>query len=124
MEEYDGITILATNLRQNIDDAFIRRIRFIINFPFPKQEYRLNIWKGIWPESLPLDTNIDLEFMAAQFELSGGNIRNIALTAAFNAANNGKAVNMKHLIHATKREFQKMGKICVSSDFGNYRDLV
>jgi SpoVK/Ycf46/Vps4 family AAA+-type ATPase len=124
MEEYDGITILATNLRQNIDEAFTRRIRFIIDFPFPKEEYRLGIWKGIWPKSTPLEANIDLEFMAAQFELSGGNIRNIALTAAFSAANNGKAVNMKHLIHAAKREFQKMGKICVSGDFGIYKDLV
>ncbi|NIV72278.1 MAG: AAA family ATPase, partial [Calditrichae bacterium] len=124
MEEYEGITILATNLRQNIDEAFTRRIRFIIEFPFPEKEYRERIWEGIWPKNTPVDADIDLDFMAQQFELTGGNIRNIALTSAFYAANNGRAVNMKHLILATKREFQKMGKLCEKADFGEHYQLL
>lgn len=124
MEEYEGITILATNLRKNIDEAFSRRIRFIIEFPLPEEEYRHRIWQGIWPKSMPLAPEIDLSFMSRQFKLAGGNIRNIALTAAFYAADNGKAVGMKHLILATKREYQKMAKLCMKSEFGEYYELL
>jgi len=124
MEEYTGITILATNLRQNIDEAFTRRIRFIIEFPFPNEEYRLRIWQGIWPEATPRAPDTDLPFMARQFELTGGNIRNTALAAAFFAASDGGVVNMKHLILATKREFQKMGKLSVKEDFGAYKNFI
>ena len=124
MEEYQGITILATNFRRNIDAAFTRRIRFIIEFPFPEEEHRLRIWQGIWPKGTPLGEEVDLAFMARQFKMAGGSIRNIALASAFNAANNGKAVDMKHLMHATKREFQKMGKLCVKAEFGEYYELL
>ena len=118
MEEYEGITILATNLRQNIDEAFVRRIRFIVEFPFPSEEYRLRIWQGIWPKETPLAPEIDLNFMALQFKLTGGNIRNIALAAAFLASENGQVVRMKHLLQATKREFHKMGKVVKAEEFG------
>ncbi len=124
MEEYEGITILATNLRKNIDEAFTRRIRFIIEFPLPEEEYRHRIWQGIWPKGTPLAPEVDLNFMSRQFKLAGGNIRNIALTAAFYAADNGKAVGMKHLILATKREYQKMAKLCMKSEFGEYYELL
>ena len=124
MEEYEGITILATNLRQNIDEAFVRRIRFIIEFPFPEQAYRERIWGGIWPKGTPLSGDIDRKFLARQFRLTGGNIRNIALTAAYYAAENGRIVTMAHLIKATKREFQKMGRICGKGEFGEYYSLV
>lgn len=124
MEEYEGITILASNLRKNIDEAFTRRIRFIIEFPFPEEEYRRRIWEGIWPREIRLEPGVDLNFMARQFELAGGNIRNIALTAAFFAADNGQAVGMKHLVLAAKREFQKMGKLCEKADFGEYYALL
>jgi SpoVK/Ycf46/Vps4 family AAA+-type ATPase len=117
MEEYEGITILATNLRQNIDEAFTRRIRFIIEFPFPEEEYRLRIWQGIWPKETPLAREVDLHFIARQFKLTGGNIRNIALAAAFLATENGQLVGMKHLLHATKREFQKMGRLVSEEEF-------
>jgi len=114
MEEYKGITILATNLKQNIDEAFTRRIRFIIDFPFPEASYRFRIWRGIWPKQTPIAAGVNLEFMARKFELTGGNIRNIALTAAFYAASDGLTVTMEHLTMATRREFQKMGKLsCV-----------
>jgi SpoVK/Ycf46/Vps4 family AAA+-type ATPase len=124
MEEYEGITILATNLRQNIDEAFTRRIRFIIDFPFPDEEYRLRIWQGVWPPQTPLESEVDLFFMARQFRLTGGSIRNIALTAAFLASGNGQIVGMKHLLLATKREFQKMGKVIREDEFGPYAPLV
>jgi len=117
MEEYEGITILATNLRQNLDDAFTRRIRFIIEFPFPNEDYRRRIWQGIWPKATPVAPEMDLNFMARQFKLSGGNIRNVALAAAFLAAENGQIVTMKHLMQATRREFQKMGKVVSESEF-------
>ncbi|MCI0391850.1 MAG: ATP-binding protein [Acidobacteria bacterium] len=124
MEEYEGITILATNLRQNIDEAFTRRIRFIIEFPFPDEEYRWHIWQGIWPSQTPLASEVDLHFMARQFKLTGGSIRNIALTAAFLASGNGQIVSMKHLLLATKREFQKMGRVIREDEFGPYAPFV
>ncbi|MBN1550698.1 ATP-binding protein, partial [bacterium] len=123
MEEYNGMSLLATNLRQNIDDAFIRRIRFIIEFPFPERSYRLEIWRKVWPDDTPLSDDIDFNFLANQFELSGGNIRNIALNATFIAAEKGSKVTMMHILYATKREFQKTGKVCLSEDFGKYKNI-
>lgn len=111
MEQYEGITILTTNLRQNLDDAFVRRMAFIIHFPFPDDESRRRIWNGIWPKAAPLAaSNEELEFLARQFKLSGGNIKNIALTASFLAAADGGEITMEQLFQATKREYQKMGK--------------
>ena len=124
MEEYDGIVILATNLRKNMDEAFVRRLAFTITFPFPKADDRLRIWQGIWPAETPLSPELDLDFMAQQFKLAGGNIKNIALAATFLAADNGQTVGMEHLTWATKQEFLKMGKAFVKSDFGPYYDLV
>ncbi len=117
MEEYEGITILTSNLRQNLDEAFTRRIRFIVEFPFPEPEYRLQIWQGIWPKKTPLAAELDLKLLAQKFKLAGGNIRNIALAAAFLAAEEGHCVSMKHLLQATKREFQKMGRLIGEKEF-------
>jgi AAA+ superfamily predicted ATPase len=117
MEEYEGLTLLTTNLRQNLDEAFTRRIRFIVEFPFPEADYRLQIWRRIWPKQTPLAADVDLEGMARQFKLAGGNIRNIALAAAFLAAENSQCVTMKHLLQATKREFQKMGRLIGEEEF-------
>jgi AAA+ superfamily predicted ATPase len=119
MEEYEGITILATNFRQNMDEAFVRRIRFIIEFPFPEEQYRLRIWQGIWPEETPLSGSVDLPFMATRFKLAGGSIRNIALAAAFLASSNGNTIDMKHLLNATRREFQKMGRLITEDEFSS-----
>jgi SpoVK/Ycf46/Vps4 family AAA+-type ATPase len=110
MEEYEGITVLATNFKQNIDEAFFRRIRFIIEFPFPNEEYRRRIWQKVFPIGTPMDLEIDFEFLARQYKLTGGNIRNVALTAAFYLADDGNKINMRLLSRATKREYQKMGK--------------
>jgi ATP-dependent 26S proteasome regulatory subunit len=120
MEEYEGIVILATNFRKNMDDAFVRRLHFSIDFPFPTAVDRLRIWAGIWPDETPRAPDVDLEFMAKRCEISGGNIRNISLAAAFFAADDGEAVNMNHLMRATKREYQKIGKIASETEFDQY----
>jgi Cdc6-like AAA superfamily ATPase len=110
MEEFEGIAILATNLRQNLDDAFTRRLAFTIHFPFPEEKDRLDIWRSIFPPQVPLGDDVDLGALAREFNLSGGNIKNTALAAAYIAAANGGVVTQEHLLHATRREFQKMGK--------------
>lgn len=124
MEEYDGIVILATNLQNNMDDAFVRRMAFSVSFPFPGEDDRLHIWERIWPLETPLSGDLDLGFMARQFRLAGGNIKNIGLAAAFFAVVDGRQVKMEHLIRATKRELQKMGRVCVKTEFGPYYPLV
>jgi AAA+ superfamily predicted ATPase len=124
MEEYQGIVILATNLHKNLDEAFARRMHFSVEFPFPEEEDRFRIWQKAFPEAAPLSQDIDLAFMARQFKITGGNIKNIALSAAFLAAEDGGGVTMENLIHATKREYQKMGKLCTEADFGGYFELV
>ena len=118
MEEHEGIVILASNFRKNMDDAFIRRLHFTVEFPFPNEEDRLRIWENVWPETAPRDPGLDLAFLARRFQITGGNIRNIALSAAFLAADDTGVVGMQHLIRATQREYQKMGKLVSDSDFG------
>ncbi len=110
MEEYEGISILTTNFRQNLDDAFVRRLAFIVHFPFPNETSRRQIWEGIWPSKELLSEGVGLDFLARQFKISGGNIKNIALAAAFLAAEKETQVTMEQILHATKREYQKMGK--------------
>ncbi|AFY33599.1 ATP-binding protein [Calothrix sp. PCC 7507] len=123
MEEYEGIAILTTNLRINMDEAFERRLRFIIEFPLPDAKNRHLIWQGIFPKNAPCSPNIDLEFLTQNFEITGANIRNIALTAAFLAADSGGVIEMVHLIRAMRREYQKMGQILRDKDLGQYVDL-
>jgi len=116
MEGYEGVSLLATNLRQNMDEAFLRRLAFIINFPFPDIESRRRIWQGIWPKQVSFADEVDLYRLAQQFKLSGGNIKNIALAAAFHAAEDGGHVSMAHLLLATRREYQKIGKVLPEGD--------
>ncbi|MBI9044441.1 MAG: ATP-binding protein [Anaerolineaceae bacterium] len=120
MEEYQGVVILASNLRKNMDDAFVRRMHFTVEFPLPSQRDRGHIWQKIWPQETPRDAAINLDFMAQRFEVSGGNIRNIALAAAFLAAQDGGVVNMEHVLQATRREYQKMGKVMLAEEFENH----
>ena len=122
MEQYEGISLLATNLRQNMDEAFVRRLAFIVQFPFPSAASRLLIWKGIWPRETALDDDVNLEHLASQFKLSGGNIKNIAFAAAFHAAADGGRVTMSHLLRATRREYQKMDKVLPGAGFGEKLD--
>lgn len=124
MEEYEGIVILATNFRRNMDDAFTRRMHHIVEFPFPDVDLRERIWKGLVPAAAPLADDVNFGFLARQFELSGGNIRNVALAAAFLAAESGGKICMEHFIHGTAREFQKLGKLPSRSEFREYYDLL
>ncbi|WP_327343111.1 AAA family ATPase [Streptomyces europaeiscabiei] len=118
MEQHEGVVVLATNLRKNLDDAFIRRLHATIDFPVPGVEDRRRIWEQVWPKEAPLDAGLDLDLLARQVDLPGGNIRNIALAGAFLAAADGGVVTMGHLLRATRREYQKMGKILTTGDFG------
>jgi SpoVK/Ycf46/Vps4 family AAA+-type ATPase len=124
MEEYDGVVILATNLRKNIDDAFIRRMHMTIEFPFPEEPDRLRIWQKVFPPEAPLGSDVDMAFLARQFKVTGGNIRNIALLAAFLAADEDSPIEMSHVIRALKREYQKLGKLLTEADFGSYLSLI
>ncbi|MHB9033632.1 MAG: ATP-binding protein [Anaerolineae bacterium] len=123
-EEYNGLVILASNVKKNMDEAFVRRLHFIIDFPFPEEAERLEIWKRTFPRQVPLDADIDLPFLARKFKMAGGNIRNIILTAAFLAADEHSIVCMRHLIRGASYEYQKMGKLVVEGDFEGYFDLV
>ena len=111
MEDYEGVSILTSNLRQNLDEAFTRRIGFIVEFPSPEEPSRQRIWQGVWPKETPLAASVDLALFAKQFKLAGGNIRNIAVAAAFLAAEEGRGVRTEHLLSATRREFKKMGRL-------------
>ncbi len=111
METYDGVTVLATNLRANLDDAFSRRLQFAIDFPFPDEAYRLRIWEALFPPGVPRANDLDLALLARRFKLAGGNIRNIIISAAYLAAADGGVVTMPHLLHGARRELQKMGRL-------------
>jgi len=124
MEEYDGVSILATNLKQNMDDAFLRRLHFLVDFPFPDDKYRYHIWSKVFPEDTPVNKDIDLKFLSTHFKISGGNIKNIAVNSAFLAAADSGVVKMKHIMEATKQEYKKIGRHFIKSDLGEYANLV
>ncbi|MFZ5765293.1 MAG: AAA family ATPase [Thermodesulfobacteriota bacterium] len=111
MEEYEGMVILATNLRANMDEAFTRRIRFIVDFPFPDSPLRQRIWQGHLPAEAPLADDIDCAALAERLPVTGGTIRNIALNSAFLAARENGPLTMGHILHAAKREYAKIGKL-------------
>lgn len=118
LEAYDGIAVLASNLHQNIDDAFLRRIDFMIEFPAPGQDARRAIWRRIHTGAAPLDEHIDLDLLADRFELTGGEIRNCCLAAAHIAAANGGVIDMAALMQAVGRELAKAGKPIRKASFG------
>jgi len=120
MEEYEGMVVLATNLRKNMDDAFVRRLHVTVEFPVPGVADRHRIWEQIWPAATPRDPGLDLEFLAHRIEMPGGSIRNIALASAFLAAADGGVITMHHLFRAAHREYQKTGKLLTGSEFGEY----
>jgi AAA+ superfamily predicted ATPase len=120
MEEYDGVAILATNLSQNLDEAFTRRMQFVVEFPLPHAEDRERIWRGLLPEEAPRRDDVDFRFLASQFELTGGNIKNCVLSAAFLAAEDGGVIGMAHMIQGVAREYGKLGRPLTRSHFGSY----
>jgi hypothetical protein len=118
MEQYEGLAILASNLQTNLDEAFVRRLAFAVQFPFPDELQRRRIWQRIWPATLPLDAQVDAQVLARQLKLSGGSIKNIALASAFLAASDGRTVTMDHVRHAAHREYQKLGKTLGAVELG------
>jgi len=116
MEAYNGVTILATNLRANLDEAFTRRLQFVVTFPFPDEASRLRIWQTLFPPGVPHEEDIELESLARRYKLAGGNIRNILVNAAYLAAADGKNVSMTHLQHSVFRELQKMRRLVDKED--------
>jgi hypothetical protein len=120
MEQFDGVAILTTNLRANLDEAFTRRLDAIVDFPMPEEPDRRRLWERHLRPGLPRADDIDLDFLARAFKLSGGNIRNICLAAAFFAAAEDAPVSMGRLIRATEREYQKLGRLTHEAEFGPY----
>ena len=123
-EEHNGPVILATNLRRNIDEAFSRRLHYAVEFPLPDEEHRLELWRNIFPRQTPLSPEIDFPFLAAQFQLTGGDIRNVALDAAFLAAQDREVVTMRQLAAALSRQLLKQGKAPSIAEFKHYHALL
>jgi len=118
MEDYNGLAVLATNMKGNMDQAFLRRLRFVVEFPFPDAALREQIWRGAFPKCAPLgDIRYDV---LARLEIPGGNIRNISLNAAFLAAAEGCAIGMDHLMSAARREYVKEEKLVSPGEFGEH----
>ncbi|HEU0133094.1 MAG TPA: ATP-binding protein [Mycobacteriales bacterium] len=123
MESFDGLAILATNLRANLDDAFTRRLDVVVDFPTPDEEQRLALWDrclGV----VPRGGELDLAFCAEAFELTGGNIRSAAITAAYVAAEEDRPVTTTDLVTGVYREYRKMGRLTLESEFGPYHAQV
>ena len=120
IEAHTGAVILTTNLKQNLDPAFLRRLDFVIDFRFPDEDDRRRMWRSVMPAQAPLAEDVDFEFLAARFKLSGGSIRNCSLAAAFEAAAAGQPVRMAHIVRAIASEYRKLGRLTLESDFGSY----
>jgi SpoVK/Ycf46/Vps4 family AAA+-type ATPase len=108
MEQYRGLAVLATNMKKAIDPGFLRRIRFVVNFPFPDTVQRAEIWQRIFPPHTPTE-GLDIDKLA-RLNVAGGNIRNIAINAAFLAADAREPVRMSHVARATRSEYAKIEK--------------
>jgi hypothetical protein len=116
VETYEGLVILTSNFEQNIDEAFKRRLRFSIHFPFPNAEARARIWQVLLPSEADVADDIDFEEVAERFELAGGNIKNAVLRAAFDAAQSECAIGREQLIRAALEEYRGMGKLVRDED--------
>ncbi len=114
MEAYRGLAILTTNLKESLDGAFLRRLRFVVEFPFPDGEERARIWRNVFPAATPLGP-LDYAKLA-RLDVAGGNIRNMALHAAFLAAGAGQPVGMDHLLRAARREYAKLERPLSSAE--------
>jgi hypothetical protein len=118
MEAYRGLAVLTTNMKNALDQAFLRRIRFAVQFPFPGAAQRAEIWRRIFPAETPTeDLKVD---KLARLNVAGGNIRNIALNAAFLAAEAGEPVGMTHLLRAARSEYSKLEKPLTEAEIGGW----
>lgn len=124
IENFEGVVVLATNMRQHLDEAFLRRMQIVVEFPVPSGEDRLRIWQQCFPPEAPMSPDVDFSFLARQFELAGGHITNIALWAALLASEEGSSIAMRHCVRATRRELEKIGRRCMSEEFEAYSALL
>ena len=115
MEDYRGLAILATNMKSHLDPAFLRRLRFIVDIPAPDASVRREIWRRVFPPAAPTE-HLDLDALA-RMDITGGNIRNIAVNAAFLAAEAGGSIRMEHVLHAARQEYAKLDKLAPSGQF-------
>jgi len=122
MEDYRGLAILATNRKSSLDRAFMRRLRFLVDFPFPDAENRRDIWRKVFPREVPV-AKLDYGSLS-RLELAGGNIKNIALNAAFLAASEGGPLGMAHIMRAARREYAKIDKMVTEGEWGSYFEAV
>ncbi len=123
IEQHRGICVLASNMRQQFDDAFTRRTHVIAEFPLPGRDER----RRIWALQLPADAlaaDVDLQALADRIALAGGDIRNAAATAAVLAAEDGTPISMRHLVIGTWRELRKAGRLVTSDDFGPWKAVI
>lgn len=111
MEEYDGVTILSTNRLRDLDEAFVRRFQVLVQFPMPDASDRLRIWRGMLPAAALPDGELDLTVLAQRFELSGGEIRNVVMAAAYLAASAAERIGLSHLRKGLRRELSKNGRV-------------
>ncbi len=124
MEEYEGVSILATNYLQNFDSAFHRRVCDIINFPLPDADMRLQMWQSMLPSKLPVSDDIDFHFLAAHFELSGSMIKNALIYASFLAAEDKTPLlTMEQILKGLRHELEKSGKKLSRDEYGEYGHL-
>jgi SpoVK/Ycf46/Vps4 family AAA+-type ATPase len=107
-----------------MDEAFTRRLDVVVDFPLPDVSMRRALWTRCLGDRLPLAADLDLDFCARAFTLTGGSIRSIAVTAAYLAAEDGCAVTMANLVGAVQREYRKLGRLCLESEFGRYWSLL
>jgi hypothetical protein len=124
LETFDGLAVLATNLRANIDEAFTRRLDAIVDFPAPTPDLRQALWRQCLGQPLPVADDIDVEFLADSFEMAGGNIRSAATTAAYLAAEDRTAVSMAHVVLAVAQEYRKLGRLVLEKEFGRYLGML
>jgi len=124
MELHQGVVVAATNFAKNMDQAFARRMHYVIEFARPNEAERERLWRSMFPRDAPLADDVNFGFLAGQFELPGGDIRTIALDAAFLAAEDGQVINMQHLVNATARQLIKQGKAPRATEFKQYQGLL
>jgi SpoVK/Ycf46/Vps4 family AAA+-type ATPase len=118
IEAFDGLVILTTNLSGHIDEAFLRRIAYVVNFPMPDERLRIELWQRAFPAAAPVAADLDHAALARGFELSGGNIRNAALGAAHLAAAEGREIAMRDAVRAAFRELRKLGRLASRGQLG------
>ncbi|HEY3608127.1 MAG TPA: ATP-binding protein, partial [Pseudonocardiaceae bacterium] len=123
MESFDGIAVLTTNLRTNLDDAFTRRLDVVADFPMPDAAGRLALWDRCLGRAMPRGDDLDLEFCGNRFELAGGSIRSCAITAAYLCAGTGRPLGMADVMSSIVREYRKLGRLLLESEFGPWLDV-